>query len=93
MTQKKSSARLNSSSDKRFNKDTKGQIYICPFFMFIFLLKGQKKNEPKRKNLFNVSLTLHWASLRGSLINISRYNGSKHLEFGSCLPFSAETKI
>ena len=65
MTQKKSSARLNSSSDKRFNKDTKGQIYICPFFMFIFLLKGQKKNEPKRKNLFNVSLTLHWASLRG----------------------------
>ena len=45
MTQKKSSARLNSSSDKRFNKDTKGQIYICPFFMFIFLLKGQKKNE------------------------------------------------
>ena len=32
--------------------------------MFIFLLKGQKKNEQKRKNLFNVSLTLHWASLR-----------------------------
>ena len=31
--------------------------------MFIFLLKGQKKNEHKRKNLFNVSLTLHWASL------------------------------
>jgi len=27
-------------------------------------LKGQKKNEPKRKNPFYVSLTLHWASLR-----------------------------
>jgi len=34
--------------------------------MFIFLLKGQKKNEPKRKTFFNVSLSLHWASLRSS---------------------------
>jgi len=37
--------------------------------MFIFLLKGQKKNEPKRKNLFNVSLTLHWANLYSPSIN------------------------
>ena len=37
--------------------------------MFIFLLKGQKKNEPKRKNLFNVSLPLHWASLHSPSIN------------------------
>ena len=32
---------------------------------FIFLLEGKRKMNQK-ENLFNVSLTLHWASLRGS---------------------------
>ena len=59
-----SSVRLNSSSDKRINKEIKRTDLYLSFFMFVFLLKGQKKNEHKRKDPFNVSLTLHWASLR-----------------------------
>ena len=35
---------------------------ICSFFFDV------KKNEPKR-NIFYVSLTLHWASLRGLYTN------------------------
>ena len=36
--------------------------------VFIFLLKGKRKTNQK-ENLFNVSLSLHWASLRNSCMN------------------------
>ena len=36
--------------------------------MFIFLLEDKRKTNQK-ENLFNVSLSLHWASLRSFSLN------------------------
>ena len=60
--------------------------------MFIFLLKGQKKNEPKRKNL----LTFRYRCTEQAFAALHKnrqYNGSKCLEFGSCLRFQQELKF
>ena len=41
---------------------------MTPIFLVHFSLKLKEKRT-KKKTFFNVSLTLHWASLRGAYMN------------------------
>ncbi|WP_304052092.1 hypothetical protein [Megamonas hypermegale] len=63
-------------------------------FLFIvhFSFGKQKKNEPKRK-LFNVSLPLHWASLRSSSMNIGGTTARNVWNLARAFYFQQELKF
>ena len=59
--------------------------------MFIFLLKSKEKRT-KKKNFLRFAIAA-LGEPSSPFAKNSRYNGSKRLEFGSCLLIPAGTKI